>query len=294
MFEEDLKLPIPVYSYIQPKLQHQFILHLFLSFGRFETELDLVRHPNLRNYFRYAKLIGDNDNEESLKKYSDEIFVCFVEEQLIYFPNSRQQIDEWIPITGDLLDNILIKGCIPITEMPSVQLTTIIKSVDEKCVSVVKKFKSEVISSALKELDGSIVTCNIPTKNRFLEAKKSSPLEWNDFQSLQQSPDQPATSFMEQSFVVKKCTNAIDSYANISRTKLVKNHVIRGYAGCGKSWTMQYCILHACIRGLFALPTAMMANRAVFFGTKHIDWLFGLPFNKILAPIKLLRVQLQH
>ena len=115
MFEEDLKLPIPVYSYIRPTLQHQFILHLLLSFGRFETELDLVRHPTLRDSFRYAKLIGDNDDEESLKKYSDDIFVRFVEEQLIYFPNSRQQIDEWIQITGDLLDDVLITGCIPIT-----------------------------------------------------------------------------------------------------------------------------------------------------------------------------------
>ena len=170
--------------------------------------------------------------------------------------------------------------------MPSVQLTTILKSVDEKCVSVVKKFKSEVISSALKELDGLIVTCNIPPKNRFLEANKSSPIEWNAFQSLQQSPDQPDTSFREQSFVIKKCTDAIDNYANISHTKLVKNHVIRGYAGCGKSWTMQYCILHAYSRGLFALPTAMMANRAVFLGTKHIDWLFGLPFEKNFSAYK--------
>jgi hypothetical protein len=60
----------------------------------------------------------------------------------------------------------------------------------------------------------------------------------------------------------------------------LKNIVLRGYAGCGKSWMMQYCILHAYSNGLFALPTAMMANRSVFLGTKHIDWLFCLPFEK--------------
>ena len=85
---------------------------------------------------------------------------------------------------------------------------------------------------------------------------------------------------MNKHLQIKKCTEAIDYYSNVHRTELVKNHVIRGYAGCGKSWTMQYCILHAYSKGLFALHTAMMSNRYFFLVTKHIDWLFCLPFEK--------------
>ena len=43
---------------------------------------------------------------------------------------------------------------------------------------------------------------------------------------------------------------------------------------------MQYCILYAHSKGLLAVTTAMMANISVFLGTKHIDWLFCLPFDK--------------
>ena len=71
---------------------------------------------------------------------------------------------------------------------------------------------------------------------------------------------------------------------------MVKNHVIRGFAGCGKSWCMQYCILHAYSKGLFALPTAMMSRRSVFLGTKHIDWLFCLPFEKIHNPNRIAEI----
>ena len=141
LFVEILKLPIPVYSYIRPSIQHQFILHLLLSLGRYETEMDLVKHQTLRDSFRYAKLIGNNNDEESLLKYCDDLFVRFIEEQLIYFPNSRQIIDTWIHSTGELLDDVIVNGSIPINEMPSVQLTSILKSVDEKCISVVNKMK---------------------------------------------------------------------------------------------------------------------------------------------------------
>ena len=286
LFEEKLKLPIPVYSYIRPSMPHQFILHILLSLGRFQTEIDLNQHTSLRNAFRYAKLIGLNNDEESLRQYSDQLFVRFVEEQLIFSPNSRQIIDPWIHACGELFDDVIIEGTIPITEMPSVQLTSIMKSVDEKCEALRNKIKEEVVSSAFKELGGALERCNVPSKEDFLSASKEDPLPWDASNSLQKSHSQPDQSFEEQSFAIKKCCDTINEYANISRTHMLKSCVIRGFAGCGKSWSMQYCILHAYSKGLFAIPTAMMSRRAVFLGTKHLDWLFCFPFEKNFSPYK--------
>ena len=67
----------------------QFILHILLSLGHYKTEIDLLQHVSLRESFCYAKFIGPENDDESLQNYSDRFFVLFIEEQLIYFPNSR-------------------------------------------------------------------------------------------------------------------------------------------------------------------------------------------------------------
>ena len=62
-----------------------------------------------------------------------------------------------------------------------------------------------MISSSLKELDGSIENCCIPSLNKFLYARKSEPLEWNGYKSSKQMANQQDKSFTEQKFVTKKC-----------------------------------------------------------------------------------------
>ena len=65
-----------LFSYIRPTMVTQFLLHILLSLGRYVTELDLLQHSTLRESFWYAKLIGSCNDEESLKKYSDEVSYC--------------------------------------------------------------------------------------------------------------------------------------------------------------------------------------------------------------------------
>jgi len=56
--DKKMKLPIPVYSYIKPHMGTNFLLHILLSLGHFQTELDLILHQNIKESFRYAKHIG--------------------------------------------------------------------------------------------------------------------------------------------------------------------------------------------------------------------------------------------
>ena len=51
-------LPTPVFSYTKPSNGAQFILHIMLSMGKFDTEIDLSLHPSLRESLRYTQLIG--------------------------------------------------------------------------------------------------------------------------------------------------------------------------------------------------------------------------------------------
>ena len=83
--DDDKHIPIPVFSYVKPTLGPRFILHVLLSLGEFETEIDLLLHRNLREAFRYAKLIGPENDEASLKYYSSQLLKRYIEEQLVFF-----------------------------------------------------------------------------------------------------------------------------------------------------------------------------------------------------------------
>ena len=58
-----------------------------LSLERYKTEINLCPNEKLRELFRYDKLIGPDNDEESLERYSYELFVLFIKEWLIYFFN---------------------------------------------------------------------------------------------------------------------------------------------------------------------------------------------------------------
>ena len=49
----------------------QFLNHIILSFGRYETDLDLSLHGSIIEQFWNEKLIGINDDEEYLHIYSN-------------------------------------------------------------------------------------------------------------------------------------------------------------------------------------------------------------------------------
>ena len=97
-------LPIPVYTFTKPSMGHQSILHLLLSMGRFETEVDLTLNESLRASLRYTKLIGPENDEEYLRQYSKDLLKKYVVEQCVQFPNSLRQLDRFIVDAGSLFD----------------------------------------------------------------------------------------------------------------------------------------------------------------------------------------------
>jgi hypothetical protein len=46
-------LPTPVFSYTKPSSGVNFLLHIMLSLGKFDTEIDLMLHSSIRNSLRY-------------------------------------------------------------------------------------------------------------------------------------------------------------------------------------------------------------------------------------------------
>ena len=121
-------LPIPVFSFITPTMSTSFLLHIILSIGRFETEIDLLTHCNIKECLRHCKLIGANDDDESFEQYTGSLLRSFIEEQMQYFTNSQRVIDYWIITAFDLFRKVIIEDTLPMSEMPQVQLSFLLAS----------------------------------------------------------------------------------------------------------------------------------------------------------------------
>ena len=110
----------------------RFLLHLMLSMGKFDTEIDLTSHNSIRECLRYAKFIGLSNDEQDLIKYSNRLLGQYIREQLQFFPISTRVLITYILSAANLLDSIIIRNEMPIEEMPSVQLTALFAETEEK------------------------------------------------------------------------------------------------------------------------------------------------------------------
>ena len=203
LFDDDDKdhLPITVFSYIAPTMNTSFLLHVLLSMGRFETEVDIFLHPTMKDCFRYCGLIGDSDDEESLQEYVNDLTKKFIVDQMQYFPNSKKVIDFWIITTYELFKSIIIDNVLPVTERPLVQLSVLLSSNELEMITHKGIIKSNCIDAAFEELVNS-GTCmdDIPCKEALLDVSLSFNVDWDPLIALVKNKLQSQESFLEQKF----------------------------------------------------------------------------------------------
>ena len=187
------------FSYIAPTMNTSFLLHIMLSLGRFETEIDIFLHRTLRECFRYCGLIGEEDDAASLERYAGELTQLFIVDQMQYFPNSKRVIDFWIITTFELFYSIIVDNVLPVTEMPPVQLSTLLSSNELEMVTYKGRMRSNCIDAAMLEIGGaSEYMDGLPSKEELLEASLSFTVDWNPVTSLRKNVIQSEESFKEQ------------------------------------------------------------------------------------------------
>ena len=211
----DNHLPIPVYTYIKPSMGTQFLLHIMLSMGRFSTERELLLQPTIRDNLRSAKLIGTQGDSASLASYSNGLFFNFVKKQLQWYPNGQRIIENWLIQAGDLFDGVIINNQIPITDMPPLQLSTLLQEKNEAFENCKNKLKEDLILASFRELGDAVDRCNIPTHNELFQATLSEPVAWDPVATFARSPSQSEESFQEQLSAIKVCIKSIDDYMDV-------------------------------------------------------------------------------
>ena len=88
----------------------------------------------------------------------------------------------------------------------------------------------------MKELDEAVTRCGISTSEQILAATKEEPLALDALESFNEpSTIQCEQLFQEQKNAIKSFLEAIDKYADIDHTNMIKSCTICGYAGSCKS-----------------------------------------------------------
>ena len=61
-------LPIPVTSHSRPSNPHHFLIHIILSLGNYDTEIDALTHASIHECLIAVGLIGNDDDVNQLQK----------------------------------------------------------------------------------------------------------------------------------------------------------------------------------------------------------------------------------
>ena len=83
--DDDDHLTILVYLSIKNSICPELILNTLLSLSRFSTDREIILNDTLRGCFSNAKLIGEEDDPESLHNYSNQVMNIFVNNQILFF-----------------------------------------------------------------------------------------------------------------------------------------------------------------------------------------------------------------
>ena len=75
--------------------------------GQYETELDLKECPTMRESLVKAKLIGEETDEESLRKYSESLIKLTMDEVYTRQPISLRKLDDFCLVAKALFDMVL-------------------------------------------------------------------------------------------------------------------------------------------------------------------------------------------
>ena len=115
------KLPIPVFSNIKPTQPHRFLIHVLLSMGEYNNELELWEQGTIKNAFVMGRLISHSHLEESVNN----LVRRYVMEQLLFMPGGTQMFDRLCVAAHSVLTSTLLQDEMPIFEMPSVLYTSL-------------------------------------------------------------------------------------------------------------------------------------------------------------------------
>ena len=117
-----------------------------------------------------------------------------------------------------------------------------------------------MIKVAIREVRDAFNQYNIPSLEDLMNVTQDTPLNWNPIINFKKSPSQSEASYHEQIFAIKNYMECIDKYGDIINNDFIKNIIITGFPGRGKTFIIMYIVLYTCSEGLTIVTIAIMSH----------------------------------
>ncbi|KAL7525694.1 hypothetical protein ACHAXR_005169 [Thalassiosira sp. AJA248-18] len=213
-----------------------------------------------------------------LKRYAINLKRRVVDEILPLQPVSMNQMEDFILKTSQLLDSVILRNDIPITDLPPSILTELL---NQKTEALDKEWLDRTecqLDSILENLSGIE---GLPTKEQVLSATKAKVFEWDPLTMKQYEGHQSDASYAEQKMSLIVGINAVNKYCKqFCNSNYTKGVLTNGAPGAGKTFILQAQGLYAMTRGLRVMSTSLMAIRAIAIGGYHLHRLFQWEVGK--------------
>jgi hypothetical protein len=283
-FVHDDGLPLPptiLHSQINPMNAQQWIIHFILTHGNYITEQDALDHATFRECLVKTKLIGESNEVEDLEDYAYTVCAIYVNDEVIRLGISMNKAEHFILRALRIFQEVIMRDSLPMFEIPFTH-TQLYDNLDVSNDAFWETSNRKVLDSVYYAVRN---TPNIPSREAVEAVPHMGLLEgFRPSEHLVRSPNQSQASYEEQKlafqlieYTVQKKNNAVQGR---SISNYVKNAVVHGAPGSGKTFVGMVAILYCICNGLRVIPTALQAARAVVIGGIHVHPLFCLPVNR--------------
>ena len=260
---------VVVFSHCLANNPTKFLLHSILTFGNYDTELDILNVKNLKESFLRAELI---DSETVSASEVQQLSRAYLLEQLRFIPGSSKMIDKFLLMAHTVMLEALTANNL---YFPSAVPAVLDKSISEEYEEA---FVIDLTVEKCKTVEFLQRTqSNLPPENVMIDATPESPVDWNP--QIKRSADQSAESFGEQKKLLNKLVKCIEMYKS-GNCCFIKHQIVIGPPGTGKTFVMLKALAFAICQGLVCIVTSLAAERAAALAGKHLNALIPFPVEK--------------
>ena len=214
---------------------------------------------------------------------------------MVFYPNSLDRAETIIITAKKVLDDAILHNALSMNELPPFTMSTL----RDKRTAENKEYWSNMMQSQLVAVYSSLQhTVGILTRESLSGVSRDGPIEWAPSESIVRYERQTIESYEEQKVAIALCEKQINKYRNSGRggqSTCLKNTVVYGTPGAGKSFVGGLVVLYALSQGLNVVSTALMALRAIALGGTHLHAFFKLPTSDgaAMSPYKAAEIALE-